>query len=144
MKNEYVLHLSGAEANIRYLAHVVEMLEGYKQKYKKDFKYFFGMRKNWFGLILLPLAEEGNQTALNAFNSLLKDKRFNRVYAQAVYRDYIDKISVGSFEQEWVLRFTAYEQDMRHVYNITEKIVKMYGIDCRADVYDDNYPTYEL
>ena len=144
MGKEFVLHLKGPEANIRYLGHCVDRLPQYKENYKKEFRYFFGLRKNWFGLLLLPLVAEENQMAIVAFCKLLEDKKFNKVYAQSVHQDYIDKISIGSFEQEWVLKFTAYEKDIQHVYKITEKIVKMYGIDCYASVYDDNYPTYDL
>ena len=84
MSKDYVVYLVGDERTVNYntqrLIATLDNLPILKEKYKNEFNYFLGMRKNWFGLLLLGLIEECDNLALQGFKQLLTDKKFNRVY----------------------------------------------------------------
>ena len=68
--NDYMQSYQNYQKFMEYLRY----LETYKEEFKGKIPYFWGMRKNWFPLILLGAVKEGNQEALNLFNKMVKDR----------------------------------------------------------------------
>ena len=121
MSNEYTIYLEGHEWDIRDLWHNIKNMAQYKENNAKDFGSFLGMRKNWFGLLLLPKAVLENHDAITLYVNLVDEKDFHKVYVQEIYKDNIKGV--------WALRFSYYgKADITYVYKRMSKILKIYNL----------------
>lgn len=66
--------------NYQKFMEYLEHLEEYKEEFKGKIPYFWGMRKNWFPLVLLGAVKDGNQQALQLFNRLVADRGCHSFY----------------------------------------------------------------
>ena len=130
MSKDYVVYLVGDERTVNYntqrLIATLDNLPILKEKYKNEFNYFLGMRKNWFGLLLLGLIEECDNLALQGFKQLLTDKKFNRVYVHNL-EQYRYNVNDVYSQKRMALHFTCYERDMDYVSRVIDKIMRQFG-----------------
>ena len=66
--------------NYNMFMEFLKHLEEYKEEFKDQIPYFWGMRKNWFPLVLLGAVKMGNTEALDLFNKMVKDGKCHSFY----------------------------------------------------------------
>lgn len=96
----------------------LENLESLKKECGGKVEYFWGMRKNWFPLVLLRAAKVGNQQALDMFNQMVQERRCHNIYYKGHEWDWVDPFSTFNDKKEDVIIFTAEENDLPYVYAI--------------------------
>ena len=117
--NDYMQSYQNYHKFMEYLRN----LETYKEEFKGKIPYFWGMRKNWFPLILLGAVKEGNQEALNLFNKMVKDRSCHSFYYK--YRQIApeEPFGLGGGDYDLIV-VSGLECDNKHI----DTIMKFFGL----------------
>lgn len=96
----------------------LENLEDLKKECEGKVEYFWGMRKNWFPLVLLRAGKVGNEQALAMFNQMVQERRAHNIYYKGHEWDWVDPNCIFNEKKEDVIIFTAEGNDLPYVYAI--------------------------
>ena len=106
------------EAQVKAFIYALEHLGDLKKECEGKVPYFWGMRKNWFPLVLLRAAKVGNQQALMMFNQMVQEKRAHNIYYKGHGWEWEDPFNTFNERKEEYILFTAEGSDLPYVYAI--------------------------
>lgn len=88
---------------VKALIDVLENLDKLRDECKDKVPYFWGMRKNWFPLVLLRAAKVGNESALKLFNQLVEEKDSHSIYYKGFRSAAVDPFCVFNDDRYYVV-----------------------------------------
>jgi len=105
----------------------LENLESLRDEFKDKVDYFWGMRKNWFPLILLKEVKLGNQAALQLFNKMISDKNSHSIYYKGWKKAWVNPYRGLDDRVYYVLILSLETENLKYV----EEILINYGFHTR-------------
>lgn len=117
------VHINGNIGGIAKIKDAYDHLEKNKEVYKPHFKYPRGIKRTWFGFLLLEGINYGDKFMAAEEYALMINKKIQRVYIH----DF--KYGVNSSGGSAILDINIYEKDVELCIEKVCKVVKMFGLE---------------
>jgi hypothetical protein len=128
-----------SETEIKSFINALKNLESLRDECKGKVPYFWGMRKNWFPLVLLRAAKVGNQQALTMFNQMVQDRNAHSIYYKTWSTAFVDPCGSLDMREYYVITISIDPDNLPYVAAILNFFGFRYHF---SDCFEGIWPTY--